>query len=342
MSTNRHPIEQEELMAYLDGELPADQATTALSHMETCPECETVAADFRSVSRELTAWEVESPEVGIPSEINAALGERLQKREAAKIDSGRVKNRVINNRWVWAGALAIVCVAMGLKLTLTSRNRNEAAGMPALDRSTVYPSMASIEQYLIPDRNTEIALARSAAPESISSDAKILVLGWRGYETAIEGRNGFVCIVERSWISPFNSSEFWNPRIRVPQCFNPAAARSILPLTIKRTEMVLAGLSKAQMIDSIRAGFDNKDLPAPEPGAMSYMMSRAGYLNDVLGHHVPHLMFYFPLTDKASWGADLPDSPVTLNPQFRDGPEPITEFVIAVGKWSDGTAAPVM
>ncbi len=191
------------------------------------------------------------------------------------------------SRWVWAGAFAIVCVAVGLTLTLTSRNRNE-------DRSTAYPSMASIEQYLMPDRNAEIALARSAAPQSISSDAKILVLGWRGYETAIEGKNGFVCMVERSWTSPFNSAEFWNPKVRVPICFNPAAARSILPLTIKRTEMVLAGMSKAQMIDSIKAGFDNKELPAPEPGAMCYMMSRAGYLNDALGHFVPHLMFYFP------------------------------------------------
>jgi hypothetical protein len=342
MSTNRHPIEQEELMAYLDGELPADKATEALSHLELCQECQTLAADFRSVSQELMAWEVESPEVGISSEINAALGDRLQKREAARVSSPRLGNRVMTSRWIWAGAFAIICVAVGLKLTLTSRNRNEAAGMPVLERPTAYPSMASIEQYLMPDRNAEIALARSAAPESISSDAKILVLGWRGYETAIEGKNGFVCMVERSWTSPFNSAEFWNPKIRVPQCFNPAAARSILPLTIKRTEMVLAGLSKAQMIDSIKAGFDNKELPAPEPGAMSYMMSRAGYLNDALGHYVPHLMFYFPLTDKSSWGADLPDSPVTLNPQFQGGPEPITEFVIAVGKWSDGTAAPVM
>jgi len=335
MSTNRHPIEQEELMAYLDGELPAGQATEALSHLELCPECQILAADFRSVSQELMAWEVEPPEVGIPSEINAALEERLQKREAAKVSSPRLENRVLTSRWVWAAALAIVCVALGLKVTLTSRHRNE-------DRSTTYPSMASIEQYLIPDRNAEIALARSAAPASISADAKILVLGWRGYEPAIEGKNGFVCIVERSWMSPFNSAEFWNPKVRVPQCFNLAAARSILPLTFKRTEMVLAGLSKAQMIDSIKAGFADKELPAPEPGAMCYMMSRAGYLNDALGHYVPHLMFYFPLTDKSSWGADLPDSPVTLNPQFRDGPEPITEFVIAVGKWSDGTAAPVM
>ena len=335
MSTNRHPIEPEELMAYLDGELSADQATEALSHLELCPECQTLAADFRGVSQELLAWEVESPEVGISSELNAALGEYLQKRQAAKVTSSRLENRVMTSRWVWAGALAIVCVAVGLKLTLTSRSRNE-------DRSTAYPSMASIEQYLMPDRNAEIAIARSAAPEAISSDAKILVLGWRGYETAVEGKNGFVCMVERSWMSPFNSAEFWNPKVRGPLCFNPAAARSILPLTIKRTEMVLAGLSKAQMIHSIKAGFDNKELPAPEPGAMCYMMSRAGYLNNAVGHYVPHLMFYFPLTDKASWGADLRDSPVTLNPQFRDGPEPITEFVIPVGKWSDGAAAPAM
>ena len=335
MSANTHPIAQEELMAYLDGELPADQAAEALSHLDLCPECQTLVADFRGISQELLAWEVESPEAGIPAQVNAALGERLQKREAAKVSWPRLKNRVMTSRWVWAGALTIICLAVALKLTLTSRNRNEV-------RPAAYPSMASIEQYLTPDRNAEIALARSAAPASISSDAKILVLGWRGYETAVEGRNGFVCMVERSWMSPFNSADFWNPKVRVPMCFNPAAARSILPLSIKRTELVLAGMSKAQMIDSLKAEFDHQELPAPAPGAMCYMMSRAGYLNDAVGHFVPHLMFYFPLTDKSSWGADLPDSPVTLNPQFRDGPEPITEFVIPVGKWSDGTAAPVM
>jgi hypothetical protein len=331
MSTNRHPIEPEGLMAFLDGELPADQATEAWSHLERCPECATLAADFRGVSQTLMTWEVESPETGIPREIDAAL----QNWEAVKINSPGLAARVMTSRWVWAAALAIVCVAAGLKLTLSSRNRTE-------NRSTAYPSIASIEQYLMPDRNSEIALARSAAPAAISSDAKILILGRQGYETAIEGKNGFVCMVERSWMSPFNSPEFWNPRTRAPICFNPAGARSILPLTVKRTEMVLAGLSKAQMIDRIKAGFENKDLPVPEPGAMCYMMSRAGYLNDALGHHVPHLMFYFPTMDKSSWGADLPGSPVGLNPQFEGGPEPITEFVIPVGKWSDGTAAPAM
>src|SRR5580693_3621061 len=202
-----------------------------------------------------------------------------------------------------------------------------------------YPAMAPLEQYLIPDRNEEIKLARSAAPDSISGDAGVLVLGRHGYETAMKGKNGFVCVVERSWMSPFDFPEFWNPKMRGPICFNPPAVRSILPLTIKRTELVLAGLSKAQIIDGIKA-FQTRELPALEPGAMCYMMSRQGYLNDSAGHWLPHLMFYIPLTDPKVWGADLPGSPVMLNPQFQGAPEPITEFMIPVHNWSDGTVAP--
>src|SRR5262249_55122359 len=85
MSTNIHPLEPEELMAYLDGELPADQATEALSHLEMCTECQALAAGFRVISQELMAWEVESPEAGIPAKINAALEQRLQKSEAGKV-----------------------------------------------------------------------------------------------------------------------------------------------------------------------------------------------------------------------------------------------------------------
>jgi len=198
--------------------------------------------------------------------------------------------------------------------------------------------MAPLDQYLM-ERNSEIALARSAAPESISRDAEVRVLGRHGYETAVKGKNGFVCIVERAWMSPFDFAGFWNPKMRGPICFNPAAVRSILPLTIKRTELVLAGLSKPQIIDGIKA-FDVKELPALAPGAMTYMMSKQGYLNDSAGHWVPHLMFYVPLTDPKSWGADLPGSPVMLNTQFGGAPEPITEFMVPVTNWSDGTAAP--
>src|ERR1700680_1169857 len=208
----------------------------------------------------------------------------------------------------------------------------------AADAKTPYPSMAPLDQYLIADRNAEIDLARTAAPPSISRDATVMVLGRHGYETAVEGKNGFVCIVERAWMGQFDSPEFWNPKNRGPLCFNPPAARSILQLTLKRTDLVLPGLSKDQIIDGIKE-FQNKELPALESGGMSYMMSRQGGLNDSAGHWVPHLMFYVPPTDAMTWGAGVPGSPVLLNPQFNGAPEPVTEFMVPVSEWSDGTPA---
>ena len=206
---------------------------------------------------------------------------------------------------------------------------------------TAYPSMAPLGQYLMADRDAEITLARSAAPDAISRDAKILVLGRHGYETAVQGKNGFVCLVERGWMSPSNAPEFWNPKIRGPICFNPPAARSVLPATFKRTDMALAGRTKAEIIAGNKAAFEKGKLPPLEPGGMSYMMSKEAYLTDKNDHNLAHLMFYAPALDGKTWGADLPKSPVMLNPQFR-GVQPIDVFVVPVGTWSDGTAAPVM
>jgi len=208
----------------------------------------------------------------------------------------------------------------------------------AADAKTPYPSMAPLDQYLMGDRNAEIDLARTAAPPPISRDATVMVLGRRGYETAVEGKNGFVCMVDRAWMGPFDSPEFWNPKNRGPLCFNPPAARTILPLTLRRTDLVLAGLSKAQIIDGLKL-FQKNELPVIEPGAMSYMMSRHARLNDSAGHWVPHLMFYVPLTNAMTWGAGVPGSPVLLNLQFNGAPEPVTEFMVPVSRWSDGTPA---
>jgi hypothetical protein len=211
----------------------------------------------------------------------------------------------------------------------------------AQEPKSPYPHMAPIAEYLMTDQNAEIALARSAAPASISRDAAIVVLKQRGYETAVTGKNGFVCIVERSWMSPFDWPEFWNPKMRGPICFNPPAVRSILPYTYKRTEMVLAGLSKTQIIDRLKQAIERKEVPALEPGAMCYMMSREADLGDSVGHWHPHLMFYGPRSDGADWGADFSGSPVMLNPQFQASPEPLATYMVEVDQWSDGTPAPI-
>jgi hypothetical protein len=154
---------------------------------------------------------------------------------------------------------------------------------PAQVRDSPYPRMAPIDQYLMaPD--AEIAMARSAAPESLSRDAEVMVLGRQGYQTAVKGKSGFVCMVERSWAAEIDDSEFWNPRLRAPICLNPAAARSYLSLILRKTELVVAGSSKARLFDNVGAALDRKELPALEPGAMGYMMSKQGYLNDRDGH----------------------------------------------------------
>lgn len=203
----------------------------------------------------------------------------------------------------------------------------------AQDAKSPYPNMAPLDQYLM-ERSAEIAMAQSAAPESISRDASVMILGRHGYETAVKGSNGFVCMVERSWTAGIDNPDFWNPKLRGPICFNAAAVRSYLPLTIKKTELVLAGQSKAQMFESMKFAFDKKQLPTLEVGAMCYMMSKEGYLGDGVGHWHPHLMFFIPQTDGVTWGADLPGSPIMADKEAEDR---LTIFMIPVRKWSDGT-----
>ncbi|HEY3972436.1 MAG TPA: hypothetical protein VGM18_05495 [Candidatus Sulfotelmatobacter sp.] len=210
-----------------------------------------------------------------------------------------------------------------------------AAALPlhAQDAKPQYPtSMAPLDQYLM-ERNAEIALARSAAPESIAKNAEVLVLGTKGYETAVKGSNGFVCLVHRSWTDKADEPEFWNPKRRGPMCLNAAAARSYLPNTIMRTNLALAGNSKAQIFEAIKAAYDKKELPAIESGAMCYMLSRQSHLSDRDGHWHPHLMFFLPPHKAEIWGANLAGSPILADDDVADR---MTVFLIPVAAWSDG------
>jgi hypothetical protein len=135
-----------------------------------------------------------------------------------------------------------------------------------------YPAMAPLADYLMPGRAAEIALARSAAPASISADAEVLVLEANGYAVAAPGRNGFVCLVERAWFS-LEGDQFWNPKLRGPDCYNPEAARSVLPTLLTRTRWVLAGASRAEVARRTRAALAAGRIPAPEAGALNYMLS---------------------------------------------------------------------
>lgn len=212
-----------------------------------------------------------------------------------------------------------------------------ATAASAADQPSPYPKMAAVEQYTIAPAD-EIALAKSAGPPSVAEHAEVLVLKANGYETAVKGTNGFVCFVGRSWDVAFDDPEFWNPKIRVPQCFSPAAVRSVLPRYLDRTKWVLAGVSKGEMQARETARWKAGTFELPEPGSVSLMFSKEGYINDTAaGPWNPHYMLFVPRTDASQWGADMPGSPVKSDSASY---EKTTIIMVLVPNWSDGTPGP--
>lgn len=229
------------------------------------------------------------------------------------------------------GALALVCLPLAWP------------DASAADGPTRYASRAPIEQYLSTNPTAEIALARSAAPASIADAATVLVLARSGYETAVKGTNGFVCFVERSWANDFDHPQFWNPRLRTPQCWNAASVSSVLPEYLERTRWVLAGASTDDMLARTRAAWARHDFGPPAPGSMAYMMSREQLISDPTPgaprHWYPHVMFFVPAAagQGVAWGANVPGGPIYSTTSDVD---PVTTYFVVVPKWSDGTPGP--
>ena len=202
--------------------------------------------------------------------------------------------------------------------------------------SAPYPAAASLDQYFIPEKASEIKLARSAAPSSISDGAEVLVLTKDGYVTAVKGGNGFVCLVERAWGKSTDDPEFWNPKVSAPHCLNAPAARTYLPIFLMKTKLVLAGKSKMEIARTLKSAMDRKELPTLEPNAMCYMMSKQQYLSDDGMHWHPHMMWYVSGDSAKSWEANLPGVPAIAGTVPEDR---MTVFMISVDHWSDGTPA---
>jgi hypothetical protein len=183
--------------------------------------------------------------------------------------------------------ISITALALMLPILLSGQ-----PSVRAQDAKALYPSMAPLDQYLIADEKAEIALARSAAPGSVSDAAEVMVLRRDGYATAVKGSNGFLCVVVRSWAVTTDDAQFWNPKVRAPHCFNAAAAKTFLPFFLMKTKVVLAGKSRAEIAAAMTAALDRKELSDLAPGTVVYMMSPQQYLNDGAVHWHPHVMFY--------------------------------------------------
>ena len=250
-------------------------------------------------------------------------------------------------RTITTGAIGIIvagAIALVSLLSMTASTRAQDAERP-------YPKMLPLAQYLM-DRNAAIALARSAAPEGISKDASVLVLTPKGWETAVKGTNGFVCMAGPSWTASIDFYDVWSPKQRGAICLDPAAVRSILPIFYKMTQMTLAGVvSVKERIAGIQEAYAKKEIPPLEPGAMSYMMSKDAYLTHLgHSHNLCHVMFFLPIKDPSELNANDPNSPISSTSMWFPGPDkpdsplnkelpPLRTVPIEVPYWSDCTLA---
>lgn len=186
-----------------------------------------------------------------------------------------------------------------------------SVGLLALSQGVAYGQgwdvrMASLDAYLMNEAE-EAGLARSAAPEHVARDARVLVLQSDGYHEVTAGSNGFTCLVERSWSSPIGPHlDFFNPKLRAPICYNAEASGTVMSDYMRRTELVLDGASISEIQAAIERDIGTGRLRPPRGLAMSYMLSGGQLLGTSTGRFVPHLMFYVPYATSKQIGSPPP------------------------------------
>ena len=192
-----------------------------------------------------------------------------------------------------------------------------------------YPPLG---EYLMPPE-AEIALARSAAPATISDHATIKVLTDTGFAVVSEGDNGFVCLVMRGWSAPtYTPAQFrdlvYDPTVRAPICFDPAAARTVLPYYELRTQLSMEGKTPDQIAAGLEAAYAQGELPQRDGVSFAYMWSADQNLGGGIGAWHPHVMVFAPYYENAMVGGNEFGSPL---PQVTDDAgTPFTVVVIPV------------
>jgi hypothetical protein len=136
MASATHPVEKEELMAYLDGELPGGRAAAVAAHLEQCGECRALAADFRLVSERLAAWQVEPAAARLAERVNAAAQKHFEERKAREERKPKfatlAPSRPLIPRWVWAVAGTFVFLLVVVAISIPNLLRSKIASNQAV------------------------------------------------------------------------------------------------------------------------------------------------------------------------------------------------------------------
>ena len=172
-------------------------------------------------------------------------------------------------------------------------------------QSRTYPPLG---EHMIPFE-TEVGLARSAAPDKVSGRATVKVLTASGYKVAAQGDNGFVCMVMRSWTAPtFTPVPFRNfvyeSKIRAPICFDPVASRTVMPYYELRTKLGMEGKDTDAIGRGVAMAYALGILPKREGVSFAYMWSADQYLGPGIGAWRPHIMVFAPYYKNAMVGGN--------------------------------------
>ena len=146
------------------------------------------------------------------------------------------------------------------------------------------------------DASKEIAIAKSAAPENISANATVWVLTKAGYKKAIEGSNGFNCLVMRKWSAIFDVQKDlfeWDDLV-APVCFDPVSSKGQMIEQFRRHKLGLAGKSHDEIKTAIYTEYAEGKIPTPDAVSFSFMYSAAQKLSPQIMHGHPHVMVYAP------------------------------------------------
>jgi hypothetical protein len=119
MNLTTHPVAPEEIMAWLDGELPNGEAHAVAAHVDDCAECASLAAQFRSTTLTLSSWTVPV----VSSQLEKSIMELAQQKCAGQ-RLPKQKLIVRLSFWTWkqwaiGSGCAVIVILLAIPASMT-------------------------------------------------------------------------------------------------------------------------------------------------------------------------------------------------------------------------------